>query len=460
MEILGGTLFKTTSPEWAAPTLRGVNDMYGQLTLLVITAALITGTTVIAIAGIVVAVVVVIGGVLVIRSGKNKGTKTPGSAGQTDWQRQSQVNGAGGWNPQAMNNNPMGGMNNDAPAWGQQGQMGGQSGWNNQPMTQQAQQNAWGGGQDVQSQNPAWAAQSNQSQPAWAAQNNPAQNQQPGWVQNAQQPSSPAWAAQNNPIQQPDANSWNNSGLQAAPGTQPAAAQDGWGMQSPGMAQGQGMQQPPTAFGNASAPAWNQPGFAGTQGASSGPNDGWSGGAGTPQPQYAPQTQGANNAMGGFSSAPMNNPAQAAQAPAWQQSNYAQNSGNAAGWQGMQGQPAENTMMGAVDNDRTIIRAPGAGLGVVRVEEGKEPGREYEVRKESLSIGRSRESDIFLEDLAVSRLHASIVNQGNGNYALKDEGSANGTKINGQLVGKYQTYPLQDGDRIQLGQTVLVFGHR
>lgn len=114
------------------------------------------------------------------------------------------------------------------------------------------------------------------------------------------------------------------------------------------------------------------------------------------------------------------------------------------------------------DNDKTMLRpsGPQASTGVVRVEEGKEPGRVYEVRKESLSIGRSRESDIFLEDLAVSRLHASIVNQGNGNYALRDEGSANGTKVNGQLVNKYQVYSLQEGDKIQLGQTVLVFARR
>ena len=110
-----------------------------------------------------------------------------------------------------------------------------------------------------------------------------------------------------------------------------------------------------------------------------------------------------------------------------------------------------------------MLRAPGApvtGLGLVRVEEGKEPGRIYEICKESLSIGRSRESDIFLEDLAVSRLHATILNLGNGNYALKDEGSANGTKVNGQLVNKYQTYPLQEGDHIQLGQTVLAFARK
>ena len=99
-------------------------------------------------------------------------------------------------------------------------------------------------------------------------------------------------------------------------------------------------------------------------------------------------------------------------------------------------------------------------LGFVRVEEGKEPGRVYAIRKDSLSIGRSRESDIFLEDLAVSRLHASILNPGNGTYVLKDEGSANGTKVNGQLVSKYQTCPLNEGDKIQLGQTVLVFSRR
>jgi len=114
------------------------------------------------------------------------------------------------------------------------------------------------------------------------------------------------------------------------------------------------------------------------------------------------------------------------------------------------------------ESDKTVFRnaGPQSRLGVVRVEEGKDPGRIYEVRKESLSIGRSRESDIFLEDLAVSRLHASIVNMGSGNYGLKDEGSANGTKVNGQLVPKNQTYPLNDGDKIQLGQTVLVFGKR
>lgn len=453
--------------------------MYGQLTLLVI--ASIVSPTIIAIAGIVVAVVVVIGGVLVYRSGKNKGTKAPSSAGQTDWQRQSQLGGAGGWNQQAMGNN-MGGVNSDAPSWAQQSQQMGQAGWNNQGMGmaqqgQQGQPGTWSAGQDVPSQVPSWAAQANQATPSWGPQNNPNSTQQASW-QGAQQSSSPSWAAQNSQPQQPQpaAPPRGNQGFQTAQGpqggqapwdvNQPIAAQDSWGMQVPGMAQNQGMQQPQTSYGggNASASSWNQPGIAGAGGAKSaqsGPNDAWSAGIPqAPQGQHAPLS--GNNALGGFSAVPANGPAQA---PSWQQNNgfgqagqAGMMSGNAGGRQAPSF--AENTMMSGVDNDRTILRAPGTGLGVVRVEEGKEPGREYEIRKDSLSIGRSRESDIFLEDLAVSRLHASIVNQGNGNYALKDEGSANGTKINGQLVGKYQTFPLQDGDRIQLGQTVLVFGHR
>jgi hypothetical protein len=117
------------------------------------------------------------------------------------------------------------------------------------------------------------------------------------------------------------------------------------------------------------------------------------------------------------------------------------------------------------DGEETIVRPSSITtlqdrLGILYVKGGKDLGRIYEIRKESLTIGRSRDSDIFLEDLAVSRLHASIVNEGNGKLALKDEGSANGTKVNGQVVNKNQFYPLQEGDNIQIGQTVLVFAKR
>ncbi len=101
--------------------------------------------------------------------------------------------------------------------------------------------------------------------------------------------------------------------------------------------------------------------------------------------------------------------------------------------------------------------ASGAGASLV-VRQGKEPGRVYEVRNDRTTIGRSRESDIFLEDLAVSRNHTSIVRDDQGRYILRDEGSANGTLVNNQPV----TSPvvLQFGDTVQVGQTIMTFARR
>ena len=110
--------------------------------------------------------------------------------------------------------------------------------------------------------------------------------------------------------------------------------------------------------------------------------------------------------------------------------------------------------------DKTVVIRKDAGPArspSVVVRQGKEPGRTYDMRKDHLTIGRSRESDIFLEDLAVSRLHATIYRDEMGGYSLRDENSANGTSVNGQRVSEV---PLQEGDEIQLGQTILAFVRR
>ncbi len=117
---------------------------------------------------------------------------------------------------------------------------------------------------------------------------------------------------------------------------------------------------------------------------------------------------------------------------------------------------------GEGEADRTVVIRKDAGASAGRtvavvVRQGKEPGRTYDVRKDHISIGRSRESDIFLEDLAVSRLHATIYRDEMGGYLLRDENSANGTSVNGQRVTECA---LQEGDEIQLGQTILAFVRR
>jgi pSer/pThr/pTyr-binding forkhead associated (FHA) protein len=71
-----------------------------------------------------------------------------------------------------------------------------------------------------------------------------------------------------------------------------------------------------------------------------------------------------------------------------------------------------------------------------------------------MTIGRSRECDIFLEDLAVSRLHATIKECAHGEYEIVDNCSATGTFVNGYPVKRHR---LQEGDMIQIGNTKFNF---
>ncbi|GAC1647543.1 MAG: hypothetical protein NVS4B12_15370 [Ktedonobacteraceae bacterium] len=106
--------------------------------------------------------------------------------------------------------------------------------------------------------------------------------------------------------------------------------------------------------------------------------------------------------------------------------------------------------MSSIAEQSTTVMLRGA---VLRVKEGKEPGQIYEI-KGALSIGRHDSSNIFLEDLTVSRFHASIF-EDSGSYILKDV-SSNGTRVNGQFI-KNVTCSLHEGDEIQIGETILFF---
>ena len=73
-----------------------------------------------------------------------------------------------------------------------------------------------------------------------------------------------------------------------------------------------------------------------------------------------------------------------------------------------------------------------------------------------MTIGRSRECDIFLEDLAVSRLHATIHQLPDGGYEIEDHRSATGTFVNGMRITRYR---LLEGDLVQVGSSRLTFRH-
>lgn len=72
---------------------------------------------------------------------------------------------------------------------------------------------------------------------------------------------------------------------------------------------------------------------------------------------------------------------------------------------------------------------------------------------QSVTIGRSPECDLVLEDTSVSRRHASVA-PGPGGWELRDLGSTKGTFLNGQRV---ETAPLRANDQLRLGNVVLRF---
>jgi pSer/pThr/pTyr-binding forkhead associated (FHA) protein len=68
-------------------------------------------------------------------------------------------------------------------------------------------------------------------------------------------------------------------------------------------------------------------------------------------------------------------------------------------------------------------------------------------------VGRRPESDVFLDDVTVSRDHAVIVRRG-ADYHLDDCGSLNGTYVNRRRIDSQR---LSDGDELQIGKYKLAF---
>ena len=120
-------------------------------------------------------------------------------------------------------------------------------------------------------------------------------------------------------------------------------------------------------------------------------------------------------------------------------------------------QSALNALLSSLaDADKSAIEAVLNGApdkAMVVVHRGANKGSRYLISEERTSIGRSPESEIFLDDVTVSRSHAVIERNGS-TFALNDLGSLNGTYINNQSL---KTSPLTSGDEIQIGKFHLIF---
>ena len=88
------------------------------------------------------------------------------------------------------------------------------------------------------------------------------------------------------------------------------------------------------------------------------------------------------------------------------------------------------------------------------IAEGKGRGQKFEFTATDVTIGRGAENDVVLYDPGVSRTHARIQEQGAEHFLL-DNGSANGTELNGSVI--QGAVKLRDGDRIRLGPILFRF---
>lgn len=107
-----------------------------------------------------------------------------------------------------------------------------------------------------------------------------------------------------------------------------------------------------------------------------------------------------------------------------------------------------------VDEEMSISldEVPG-DVGVLVVKRGPKAGSRFALAGDVTTAGRHPDSDIFLDDVTVSRRHAEIEHRGPA-YLVRDAGSLNGTYVNRERVEEYE---LANGDEVQIGKFKLVF---
>lgn len=102
--------------------------------------------------------------------------------------------------------------------------------------------------------------------------------------------------------------------------------------------------------------------------------------------------------------------------------------------------------------DGTVL-SPLAGLATLVVPSGELGGSRYVLEPHLTSIGRDLTSDVFLDDVTVSRRHAQVRHEA-GRYVVEDQGSLNGTYLNGGLVDRGELF---SGDELRIGKFKLYF---
>jgi pSer/pThr/pTyr-binding forkhead associated (FHA) protein len=107
--------------------------------------------------------------------------------------------------------------------------------------------------------------------------------------------------------------------------------------------------------------------------------------------------------------------------------------------------------------DAAAVDALPAGHALLVVQRGPGAGNRFLLDLDLVTAGRHPESEIFLDDVTVSRRHAEFHRTGS-DFSVRDVGSLNGTYVNRDRIDQVA---LKDGDEVQIGKYRLVFysGH-
>ena len=111
----------------------------------------------------------------------------------------------------------------------------------------------------------------------------------------------------------------------------------------------------------------------------------------------------------------------------------------------IESEPAEQQVSG--------VDALPSGSALLVVKRGPNAGSRFLLDQDTTSAGRHPDSDIFLDDVTVSRRHAEFRREG-GDFVVVDVGSLNGTYVNRDRIDRVQ---LKDGDEVQIGKYRLVY---
>ncbi|MET0469065.1 MAG: FHA domain-containing protein [Aeromicrobium sp.] len=105
-------------------------------------------------------------------------------------------------------------------------------------------------------------------------------------------------------------------------------------------------------------------------------------------------------------------------------------------------------------SDVSAVENLPAGSAMLLVQRGPDSGARFLLDSEVVSVGRYPDSDIFLDDISVSRRHGTFTRSGSG-YTVTDLGSLNGTYVNRDRIDG--EVALSGGDEVQIGKYRLIY---